>query len=207
MVPVLFVILVYPRNPYSRNPYFGVGILDQKPLIPTPGIPIPYHLVLSDANDPRMSFMAGASWSRFWCSILLLHLSSTSSRRIGYTTGAIQFRCGTDMNLPSPMILGQTTKRKATTTRSTPLPDARHLRYIAWWTSSKDSTRSPSWRSSRRLQGYKQQESPATTPSRWRSELRRWCKTISLIFSYDLIVWFLLIVFINCDYILILFLP
>ena len=30
---------------------------------------------------------------------------------------------------------------------------------------------------------------------------------ISLIFSYDLIVWFLLIVLINCNYILILFLP
>ena len=31
--------VVYPRNPYSRNPYFGEGISDQKPLIPTPGIP------------------------------------------------------------------------------------------------------------------------------------------------------------------------
>ena len=79
-------------------------------------------------------------------------------------------RCGTAMKLPSPMILGQTA-------RSTPLPDACHLRYIALWTSSKDSTRSPSWRSSRRLQGYKQHGSHATTPSRWRSELRRRCKT------------------------------
>ena len=33
------MLTVYPRNPYSRNPYFGVGIPDQKPLIPTPGIP------------------------------------------------------------------------------------------------------------------------------------------------------------------------
>ena len=39
-VPVLWWPgTVYPRNPYSRNPYFGVGISDQKPLIPTPGIP------------------------------------------------------------------------------------------------------------------------------------------------------------------------
>ena len=33
--------------------------------------------------------------------------------------------------------------------------------------------RTPSCISSRRVQGYKQQGSPATTPSRWRSELRR----------------------------------
>ena len=60
---------VYPRNPYSRNPYFGVGIPDKKPLIPTPGIPTiwcwatPCDAICITSN---LSTGQCAKWSKLW---------------------------------------------------------------------------------------------------------------------------------------------